>query len=77
VPGHPCTATGGGVTHTFDRTQEALKEVIEGRIYGGMHYRTPVVHAIVMSNKVAHYVAKHYFLPAEETHGHAPQGPKR
>lgn len=75
VPGHPCTATGGGVTHTFDRTQDALKEVIEGRIYGGMHYRTSVVHGIVMSNKVAHWVAKNYFLPVEKNH--QPQGPKR
>jgi hypothetical protein len=78
VPGHPCSSTttgAGGVTHTFDRTQDALKEVIEGRIYGGMHYRTSVVHGEVMSNKVAHYVAKHYFLPLEKTH--EPQGPKR
>ena len=77
VPGHPCNATSSGVTHSFTRTQDALREVIEGRIYGGMHYRTSVVHGIVMSNKVAHYVAKHYFLPVEDTHGHAPQGPKR
>ena len=75
VPGHPCTAAGGGVTHTFSRTQDALKEVIEGRIYGGMHYRTSVVHGIVMSNKVAHWVAKNYFLPVDDTH--VPQGPKR
>jgi len=77
VPGHTCTnvATGaGGVTHTFERTQDALKEVIEGRIYGGMHYRTSVVHGIVMSNKVAHFVAKNYFLPVEKIH--EPQGPK-
>jgi hypothetical protein len=77
VPGHPCSdpATGaGGVTHTFSRTQDALKEVIEGRIYGGMHYRTSVVHGIVMSNKVAHYVAKNYFLPVD---AHAPKGPKK
>ena len=65
VPGHPCTATGGGVTHTFQRTQDALKEVIDGRIYGGMHYRTSVVHGIVMSNKVAHWISKHYFLPVD------------
>jgi hypothetical protein len=64
VPGHPCSATGeGGVTHTFQRTQDALQEIIDGRIFGGMHYRTSVVHGIVMSNKVAHWVAKHYFLP--------------
>src|SRR5262245_19145427 len=74
VPGHPCSAAGGGVTHSFSRTQDALKEVIEGRIYGGMHYRTSVVHGIVVSNKVAHYVAKHYFLPVEKTHER--QGPK-
>jgi hypothetical protein len=75
VPGHPCPATGGGgVTHSFSRTQDALKEVIEGRIYGGMHYRTSVVHGIVLSNKVAHWVAKHYFEPVD---AHVPQGPKR
>jgi len=77
VPGHTCsnTTTGaGGVNHAFDRTQDALKEVIEGRIFGGMHYRTSVVHGIVMSNKVAHFVAKNYFLPVEKIH--EPQGPK-
>jgi hypothetical protein len=39
-----------------------------------MHYRTSVVHGIVMSNKVAHFVAKNYFLPVEKIH--EPQGPK-
>src|SRR5262249_52260638 len=62
VPGHPAPT---GVTHTFTKTQDMLKEVIEGRIFGGMHYRTSVVHGIVMSNKVAHWVAKHYFLPVD------------
>ena len=74
VPGHPCNATSSGVTHSFTRTQDALKEVIDGRIFGGMHYRTSVVHGIVMSNKVAHFVAKNYFLPVEKLH--EPQGPK-
>jgi hypothetical protein len=63
VPGHPASA--GGVTHTFTKTQEVLKEVIDGRIFGGMHYRTSVVHGIVLSHKVAQWVAKHYFLPAD------------
>jgi hypothetical protein len=76
VPGHPCNATSSGVTHSFTRTQDALKEVIDGRIFGGMHYRTSVVHGIVMSNKVAHFVAKNYFLPVEKIHEHEPQGPK-
>jgi hypothetical protein len=28
-----------------------------------MHYRTSGVHGTVIANKVAHYVAKHYFVP--------------
>jgi hypothetical protein len=60
VPGAP-----GGVTHTFTRTQDILKEVVEGRIYGGMHYRTSVMHGIVMAHKVSHWVAKHHFQPVK------------
>ena len=60
VPGAPA-----GVTHTFTRTQDILKEVVEGRIYGGMHYRTSVMHGIVMARKVSHWVAKHHFQPVE------------
>jgi len=32
---------------------------------GGMRYRTSVVHGIVVSDKVAHWVAKYYFLPVD------------
>ena len=49
--------------HLFTRTQDIVKEVIDARIYGGMHYRTSGVHGAVIANKVALYVAKHYFLP--------------
>jgi hypothetical protein len=73
VPGHPCNATSSGVTHSFSRTQDALKEVIDGRIFGGMHYRTSVVHGIVMSNKVAHFVAKNYFCQLRRSTSHKDQ----
>lgn len=51
--------------HHFTSTQDLVKEVIAARIFGGMHYRTSGVHGTVIANKVAHYVAKHYFRPAE------------
>jgi hypothetical protein len=51
--------------HHFTNTQDLVKEVIDARIYGGMHYRTSGVHGTVIGNKVAHYVAKHYFRPVE------------
>ena len=51
--------------HHFTRTQDLVKEIIDARIFGGMHYRTSGVHGTVIANKVAHYVAKHYFRPVE------------
>lgn len=52
-------------SHHFTSTQDLVKEIIDARIFGGMHYRTSGVHGTVIGNKVAHYVAKHYFRPVE------------
>jgi hypothetical protein len=52
-------------SHHFSNTQDIIKEIIDARIYGGMHYRTSGVHGTVIAKKVAHYVAKHYFRPVE------------
>jgi hypothetical protein len=51
--------------HYFSNTQDIVQEIIDARIYGGMHYRTSGVHGTVIANKVAHYVAKRYFRPVE------------
>lgn len=62
------TAVPGAVPyayHHFSKTQDIIKEIIDARIYGGMHYRTSGVHGTVIANKVAHYVAKHYFRPVQ------------
>jgi hypothetical protein len=59
VPGFP------SYPHYFTNTQDLVKEVIDARIFGGMHYRTSGVHGTVIGNKVADYVAKHYFRPVE------------
>jgi hypothetical protein len=55
-----------GVTvavHDFERTQDLRQEIIDARIYGGMHYRTSAVHGMVIANKAAHWVSRHHFLP--------------
>ncbi len=58
------TSTITGTAHTFHSTDDIIKEIIVARIYGGMHYRTSGVHGSVIGKKVAHWVAKHYFLPS-------------
>lgn len=47
----------------FERFSDALEEVIEARIWGGIHFRTADVQGAVIGNKVAHYTRKHYFQP--------------
>ena len=48
----------------FDRLSVALKEIIDARVWGGIHFRTADVQGSVLGNKVAHYLEKHYFQPA-------------
>jgi hypothetical protein len=54
-----------GETRYFDRFSEPLKEIIDARIWAGLHYRTADVQAQILGMKVAHYMAKHYFQPLD------------
>ena len=47
----------------FDRFSVALKEIIDARVWGGIHFRTADVQGSVLGQKVAHYLEKHYFQP--------------
>jgi PAP2 superfamily len=51
-------------TRSFDRLSDALKEVIDARVWGGIHFRTADVQGAVLGKKVAHYLEKHYFQQA-------------
>ena len=50
-------------TRSFDRFSDALKEVIDARVWAGIHFRTADVQGSVLGKKVAHYLEKHYFQP--------------
>ena len=67
-------ANGNLYVRHFDSTDDVVREIIDARVYNGVHYRTSVVHATVLGRKTAQWVAKFYFQP---TDAHVPQGPKR
>jgi hypothetical protein len=52
-----------GETRYFERFSEPLKEIIEARIWAGLHFRTADIQAQILGMKVAHHMAKHYFQP--------------
>jgi len=50
-------------TRSFDRFSDMLKEVIDARVWAGIHFRTADVQGSVLGKKVAQYLKKHYFQP--------------
>ena len=48
-------------TRSFSRLSRALREVINARVWAGIHFRTADVQGAVIGKKVAHWEAKHYF----------------
>jgi hypothetical protein len=58
-------STKSGTTRSFERFSDILKEVIDARVLGGIHFRTADTQGAVLGHKVAHYLEKHYFRPAQ------------
>jgi hypothetical protein len=50
-------------TRTFGSFSQALAELIEARIWAGLHYRTGDVQAEQLGRNVANYMAANYFQP--------------
>jgi hypothetical protein len=50
-------------TRSFDRFSDALNEVIDARVWAGIHFRTADTQGSVLGHKVAHYLERHYFQP--------------
>jgi hypothetical protein len=53
----------GGETRHFSRFSEPLTEIVEARIWAGLHYRTGDVQGLNLGQEVAHYAQLHYFQP--------------
>ena len=56
-------AVGDPTTRSFNSFSEALDELVDARIWAGLHYRTPDVQARQLGTDVADYMAENYFQP--------------
>jgi hypothetical protein len=57
-------STVSGTTRSFTRFSQAIKEIIDARVFSGIHFRIADVQGAVIGKKVAHWRDKHYFGPA-------------
>ena len=64
IPG----ATGGGTTLTttshYDTVDDLRKEIVEARIYAGLHYRGSGMAGVELGRQVGQWTLKRFFLPA-------------
>jgi hypothetical protein len=54
---------GGPATRTFGSFSQTVGEIVEARIWAGLHYRTADVQAVQLGTSVANYAAANYFEP--------------
>ncbi len=54
----PCPA------RSFDRFSDALQEIIDVRVWSGIHFRTADEQGAVLGRKVARYMRNHFFQPS-------------
>jgi hypothetical protein len=54
-----------GATRSYRRFHEVVKDVIDARIYLGIHFRTADVQAAVLGKKVAFYLNKNFLQPVD------------
>jgi hypothetical protein len=52
-----------GTTRDFDRFSKAIKEIIDARVWAGIHFRTADTQGHVIGRKVAHILEINYFRP--------------
>jgi hypothetical protein len=54
-----------GTTHVFESTGDLRAEIVNARVYGGMHYRFSGEAGAAIGEQVADYVAANYFRPVD------------
>jgi hypothetical protein len=57
------------VEHSYTNIHEIVREVINARVYGGMHFRTSGQDGATIGRKVAMWVARHYFKRVHDHDG--------
>ena len=56
--------TGVATSLQYRQLDAAVRDVVDARVWLGIHFRTADVHSMVLGRKVANWLSKHYFREA-------------
>ena len=65
-PGPPISVTLSGITRQWDSFSEGIDEVIDARVYSGIHFRTADEVGARTGRQVARFVSKHALRPCRK-----------
>jgi hypothetical protein len=69
------TGVNSMTTRSFSRFSQATDEVVDARVYSGIHFRISDEHGAKIGKQVARWREKHFFQPARSgRHHHHGQG---
>jgi hypothetical protein len=57
-----------GLTRSFTRFSQAIDEIVNARVWSGIHFRTADEQGELIGKQVAHYRDTHYFQPEHRFH---------
>jgi hypothetical protein len=53
-------------SHTFETVKDLQREVVNARVWAGLHYRGSAREGLELASEVAHWTLQRYFLPARD-----------
>ena len=59
------TSMTSGTTRSFTRFSQAIEEIVDARVYSGIHFRSADVQGARLGEQVARYRDRHYFEPKQ------------
>jgi hypothetical protein len=61
-------STFSNTTRTFERLSDAIEEIIEARVWAGIHFRTADNQGYALGKKVARELTRNFFEPVHCRH---------
>lgn len=59
-----------GLTRSYTRLSQALREIVSARVWSGLHFRTADEQSVRIARQVANWREHHYFQPLHHHHHH-------
>jgi hypothetical protein len=60
------TPNNWSVIHTFETVNDLQREVVNARVWAGLHYRGSALEGLELARQVARWALRRYFLPASD-----------